>query len=92
MTSECYEKENLTKNSVSLKECSECKEKELDEDDTFFTCPDCGKIDICYMCIKTLSQDGNSYRGCNDCSIEEDRQILLQKERNRIRNNNAKIE
>jgi predicted RNA-binding Zn-ribbon protein involved in translation (DUF1610 family) len=92
MTSECYEKENLIKNLVSLKECSECKRKELDEADIFFECLDCGKINICDKCIKTLSQDGNHYYGFNDCSKEEAKLILLMKERNNIRNNNAKIE
>lgn len=48
--------------------CSECNETIEDE---FETCLDCGKKNICLYCIKTLSQDGNSYYGCIECSDKE---------------------
>ena len=36
-----------------------------------YDCSCCGKQNICSYCIRTLSQDGNSYRGCIKCSEEE---------------------
>ena len=53
---------------ISVNTCSECKETIEDE---FETCLDCGKQNICSYCIRTLSQDGNSYYGCIKCSDEE---------------------
>jgi len=52
--------------------CSECKETFEDE---FETCLDCGKQNICSYCIRTLSQDGNSYYGCIKCSEEETKML-----------------
>ena len=54
--------------SFTVNTCSECNETIEDE---FETCLDCGKQNICSYCIRTLSQDGNSYRGCIKCSDKE---------------------
>ena len=54
--------------SYVIKTCSECNETLEDE---FETCLDCGKQNICSYCIRTLSQDGNSYYGCIECSDKE---------------------
>ena len=67
--------------SYVIKTCSECNETIEDE---FETCLDCGKQNICSYCIKTLSQDGNSYRGCIECSdketeMEEERKLRRRK-------------
>ena len=66
---------------IIINTCSECNETLEDE---FETCLDCGKQNICSYCIRTLSQDGNSYRGCIKCSDEEtkreeERKILKRK-------------
>ena len=53
---------------ITINTCSECNET---IDDEFETCLDCGKQNICSYCIRTLSQDGNSYRGCIKCFEEE---------------------
>ena len=63
--------------------CGECDDWYTNEDE-FETCLDCGKQNICSYCIRTLSQDGNSYRGCIKCSDEEtkreeERKILKRK-------------
>lgn len=50
--------------------CSECDDWYTNEDD-FETCLDCGKKNICSTCIKTLSQEGNSYYGCIECYEKE---------------------
>uniref|UniRef100_A0A6C0HHZ0 Uncharacterized protein n=1 Tax=viral metagenome TaxID=1070528 RepID=A0A6C0HHZ0_9ZZZZ len=52
--------------------CSECNETLEDE---FEPCLDCGKQNICSYCIRTLSQDGNSYYGCIKCSEEETKML-----------------
>jgi hypothetical protein len=57
--------------SFTIETCSECNETIEDSDDEFETCLDCGKKNICLYCIRTLSQDGNSYYGCIKCSEEE---------------------
>ena len=67
--------------SFTINTCSECNETIEDE---FETCLDCGKQNICSYCIRTLSQDGNSYRGCIECSDketerEEERKLLKRK-------------
>lgn len=54
--------------SVTVNTCSECNETIEDE---FETCLDCGKQNICSYCIRTLSQEGNSYYGCIECSDKE---------------------
>ena len=54
--------------SYTINTCNECNETIEDE---FETCLDCGKQNICSYCIRTLSQDGNSYYGCIKCSEEE---------------------
>ena len=54
--------------SFTVESCSECNETIEDE---FEPCLDCGKQNICSYCIRTLSQDGNSYYGCIKCSEEE---------------------
>ena len=66
---------------IPVNTCSECNETIEDE---FETCLDCGKQNICSYCIRTLSQDGNSYRGCIECSDketerEEERKLLKRK-------------
>ena len=58
--------------------CSECDDWYTNEDE-FETCLDCGKQNICSYCIKTLSQDGNSYYGCNECSDKETEMIEKRK-------------
>jgi len=70
--------------SFTIETCSECNETIEDSDDEFETCLDCGKKNICLYCIRTLSQDGNSYYGCIKCSEEEtkmlkERQFLKRK-------------
>ena len=67
--------------SFTINTCSECNETIEDE---YETCLDCGKQNICSYCIRTLSQDGNSYRGCIKCSdketeMEEERKLLKRK-------------
>ena len=67
--------------SFTINTCSECNETIEDE---FETCLDCGKQNICSYCIRTLSQDGNSYRGCIECSdketeMEEERKLRRRK-------------
>ena len=67
--------------SFTINTCSECNETIEDE---FETCLDCGKQNICSYCIRTLSQDGNSYRGCIECSdketeMEEERKLIRRK-------------
>ena len=67
--------------SYTINTCNECNETIEDE---FETCLDCGKQNICSYCIRTLSQDGNSYRGCIECSDketerEEERKLLKRK-------------
>ena len=54
--------------------CSECDDWYTNEDE-FETCLDCGKQNICSYCIRTLSQDGNSYYGCIKCSEEETKML-----------------
>ena len=66
---------------IPVNTCSECNETIEDE---FETCLDCGKQNICSYCIRTLSQDGNSYRGCIKCSdketeMEEERKLRRRK-------------
>jgi hypothetical protein len=61
--------------SFTIETCSECNETIEDSDDEFETCLDCGKKNICLYCIRTLSQDGNSYYGCIKCSEEETERI-----------------
>jgi hypothetical protein len=56
--------------------CTECKET---IEDDFETCLDCGKQNICSYCIRTLSQDGNSYYGCIECSDKETEMIEKRK-------------
>jgi len=58
--------------NIVINTCSECNETLEDE---FETCLDCGKKDICSYCIRTLSQDGNSYYGCIKCSEEETKML-----------------
>jgi len=65
---------------IPVNTCSECKETLEDE---FETCLDCGKKNICSYCIRTLSQDGNSYYGCIKCSEEETKMIEERKLRRR---------
>ena len=54
--------------NIVINTCSDCKET---IDDEFKTCLDCGKKNICLYCIRTLSQDGNSYYGCDECYDKE---------------------
>ena len=54
--------------SYTINTCNECNETIEDE---FETCLDCGKQNICSDCIRTLSQDGNSYYGCDECYDKE---------------------
>jgi len=54
--------------------CSECDDWYTNEDE-FETCLDCGKQNICSACIRTLSQEGNSYYGCIECSDKETKMI-----------------
>ena len=54
--------------SYTINTCNECNETIEDE---FETCLDCGKQNICSYCIRTLSQDGNSYYGCDECYDKE---------------------
>jgi hypothetical protein len=66
---------------IPVNTCSECKETLEDE---FETCLDCGKKNICSYCIRTLSQDGNSYYGCIECfnketEMEEERKLRRRK-------------
>ena len=58
--------------------CSECDDWYTNEDE-FETCLDCGKQNICSACIRTLSQDGNSYYGCIECSNKETEMIEKRK-------------
>jgi hypothetical protein len=62
--------------SFTVETCTECKETLEDE---FETCLDCGKQNICSYCIKTLSQDGNSYYGCIECFNKETEMIEKRK-------------
>ena len=81
--------------SFTINTCSECNETIEDE---FETCLDCGKQNICSYCIRTLSQDGNSYRGCIECSdketeMEEERKLRRRKtvkNKRKFRKNNNK--
>ena len=57
--------------NIVIKTCSECKETIEDIEAEFETCLDCGKQNICSDCIRTLSQDGNSYYGCDECYDKE---------------------
>ena len=50
--------------------CSECNETIEDSDDEDETCGNCGK-NICSYRAKLLSQDGNSYYGCDECYDKE---------------------
>lgn len=54
--------------------CSECDDWYTNEDE-FETCLDCEKRNICSACIRSLSQDGNSYYGCSECSNKETEMI-----------------
>ena len=58
--------------SYTINTCNECNETIEDE---FETCLDCGKQNICSDCIRTLSQDGNSYYGCDECYDKETERI-----------------
>ena len=58
--------------NIVINTCSDCKET---IDDEFKTCLDCGKKNICLYCIRTLSQDGNSYYGCDECYDKETERI-----------------
>ena len=58
--------------NIVINTCSECNETLEDE---FEPCLDCGKQNICSYCIRTLSQDGNSYYGCIKCSEEETKML-----------------
>jgi len=60
--------------------CNECNETLKNE---FDLCLDCGKQNICSYCIRTLSQDGNSYYGCIKCSEEETKMLEERKLRRR---------
>lgn len=62
--------------SFQIETCSECNETYEDE---FKNCLDCGKTTICSYCIRTLSQDGNSYYGCMDCYDKETKYIEKRK-------------
>ena len=63
--------------SIPVNTCSECNETIFY--DEFETCLDCGKLNICSYCIKTLSQDGNSHYGCIECSDKETKMIEKRK-------------
>jgi hypothetical protein len=62
---------------IPVNTCSECNETIFY--DEFETCLDCGKLNICSYCIRTLSQDGNSYYGCIECSNKENEMIEKRK-------------
>jgi len=62
---------------IPVNTCSECNETIFY--DEFETCLDCGKKYICSYCIRTLSQDGNSYYGCIECSDKETEMIEKRK-------------
>jgi hypothetical protein len=62
---------------IVINTCSECNETIFY--DEFETCLDCGKLNICSYCIKTLSQDGNSHYGCIECSYTETKMIEKRK-------------
>jgi hypothetical protein len=64
--------------SFTVETCSECDDWYSNEDE-FETCLDCGKQNICSYCIRTLSQDGNSYYGCIECSDKETEMIEKRK-------------
>ena len=69
--------------SFVVNTCSDCKET---IDDEFETCLDCGKQNICSYCIRTLSQDGNSYYGCDECY---DKETERKEERKFLKRKNA---
>jgi hypothetical protein len=62
--------------SFTVNTCGDCNET---IEDDFEICLDCGKQNICSSCIRTLSQDGNSYYGCNECSDKETEMIEKRK-------------
>lgn len=59
---------------IPVNTCSECKETLEDSDDEDETCGNCGK-NICSYRAKLLSQDGNSYYGCDECYDKETERI-----------------